>query len=107
MKKKVTVTVYDREDYGSGLPPTKANEFVAWLREKLFLIPGDCMHTAKVELETYSCCGDYYAGISISYERDETEEEAMERQKNEMVMQELKRASEIKEYFALKEKYGF
>ena len=105
MKKQIDVTVFDEEQYADGWPPEDANEFIAWLVEKINSIPEEHRATAKIEIDTTSSYGDTYANLAIKYNRPETDEEEERREGQEKGIRENQKARELRQLETLKAKY--
>ena len=107
MKKIITVTVFDKEQYNGEWPPEDAAGAIAWLSEKVGSIPEAFRSTAKIEFNSVGGYeGSHCAQIEITYTRPETDEEESDRIQAEETRLQRQRASEMDTLARLQAKYG-
>src|SRR5579864_1132178 len=74
------VHVFRQEQYDGEWLPEKLSDAIAWLQEKLEIVPNEYRDSAKIEIDSVSSWKDsHYASIEISYQRPPTEAEIAER----------------------------
>lgn len=107
MRQQKQVVLFDEEQYGGGWPPRNATEYIAWFTEKLECIPAEYRATASIDIDSVSSYEDsHYARIQITYIRPETDEEVVIREAQEQAREAARKAFDLKQLAALKEKYG-
>ncbi len=106
MRKQKRVVVFDEEQYDGEWPPISATECVAWFTKKIETIPSEHRATATIEIDSVDSYEDTsYARIVISYDRPETDDEMMIREKEELRCREEQEARELRTLAGLKAKY--
>ena len=86
--------------------PTPPDEFMAFWQEKIDLIPQEFRCSGRAYIEPYPFGDSSSLFLEISFERPETEEEAIIRTRNEIHVRERTKARELSELAILQAKYG-
>ena len=102
MKKNKTIKVYE-ESWPT--IPEKPSEFIAFWESKIDLIPEEHKESASIEIESSPYYDSSVLEVTISYTREETDEEQKIREFEEMRSKEEVRAREIALLNQLKQKY--
>lgn len=94
MKSKIRVEAY-KENCNYEIP-TNPKEFMEFWQDKISLIPDGFMDIAEIEVEA-GFCYDHCAelNVTISYDRDETDEEETARLKREKERKEFQEQQEL------------
>ena len=106
-----TVVVFDAEQYDGGdWPignyPARLVDCVAWFQRKLKLIPPEYRKLAQIDLESVSGYeNSHFVHIRIEYQRPETEDERVDRIREETRKADERLAAEMELYRRLKTKY--
>lgn len=109
MRKNVSVTIFDGDEYATDWPPTNAIECVAWFSRKLESIPHEYRDAASINIASVSgrdYSYSHYVRIDIWYRRPETDEELAVLEEKELRKQEAHKALDLKTLAELKAKYG-
>lgn len=102
MKKKIVIF---KEESSYDIPE-KASEFIAYFQEKIATIPDECLETARIEIEADVAWDWPQLSVEIYYERDETEEEAIQREQQKANREAQTKSRELAELERIKKKYG-
>jgi hypothetical protein len=103
---RVTVVVFDGEQYHGGWPPSNAIGFLAWLAEKIDSIPAEHRESALIEINSYI---EYYssqATIKITYSRPITSAEIDAENKKAETVKRNREQEERQQLARLQAKYG-
>lgn len=107
MKRIVTITVFNKEQYDGEWPPEDAAGAIAWLSEKIESIPEAFRSTARIEFDSAGGYeGAHYARIKVTYNRPETDEEYADRLVAEEARKQRERQFELDTLARLQAKYG-
>lgn len=103
---KITITVFDKEQYDGEWPPESLPDAIGWFQSKLDMVPQEHRSTATIEISGIGGYeGSAYAEIVIKYTRMETNEECAARSAKAAQRQEDIRQSELRHLAQLKAKY--
>lgn len=111
-RRTVKVRVLRASHYGCGGPvPEKLSDAISWLQDHLRSIPKACRASAKFEIESEGGYeGEHHVGVSITYERPETDAEWAERradmERRQALATEAREAAERAEFQRLAAKFG-
>lgn len=108
MKKQRWTTVFEKESIWLDIPKNP-NEFIAYFKEKIDLIPKEFLDSAKIELYMDADYGDGIISLRIGYSRPETEKEESDRRISEKTDRKKRndfvKKNELNQLKLLKEKY--
>lgn len=105
MKEKFKVTVYTSRLFHYNIPPDPKDFIDFWLDE-FELIPREFKDSASVELEPGYDYGDLpYIDVTVSYLREETDEEEQTREKLAATAEKVREMHERSRLAQLKAKY--
>jgi hypothetical protein len=105
-KKNVNICVVDIDDCDGDWPPSNAIETVDWFTRKLNLVPIEYRASANFDISHSEKYDSVYARISLYYCRPETDEETVEREKQEKYLEELRKERDLTLLAELQKKYG-
>lgn len=98
MKKKITI--YEDHLYRADYP-SNLSKMIVWLQAILDKVPQEYQDSVTIDTAT----GEYNVYVSVSYEREETEEEKEARMSCEKVLATKRENLEWKQYNLLKKKF--
>ena len=104
MKKDIKIEVYSF--YWDATIPEKADEFFAFWKEKVNLVPEEYRNTTRIEIGLGDDYGHAELNATVSFTRPETGQEEAGRERRTVAKDYWIRREELAQLAKLKEKYG-